>query len=94
MENAPRLFSLGNHSKQLGRQGNLALTSPGHPLYLSFPDHVHGLNPWSVRHAVLKEKKPIPGCLIKRPILRIIFAASPCSATHLVYWPNCCLFLG
>src|SRR6266567_5310118 len=38
------LFSLGKHSKQLGNQCNLTWdVSFVHPLHLSLPDHVHGL---------------------------------------------------
>jgi len=61
------LLGLGRHSKQAGDKGDLILdVSLPHTVYLPLAKHVHHLvAPARVRHAVSKEKKPIPG-LTKR----------------------------
>jgi hypothetical protein len=55
-----RLFSLGNHSKQVGNQGNLAShITFGHSLYLPFPQHVHHAR-ILVRFATLSRMRKSP----------------------------------
>jgi hypothetical protein len=57
------LFSLGRHCEQTGDEQDVAQDVPFFDAtHLPFPDHVHHLVAAArVRHAVSKEKKPIPG---------------------------------